>query len=71
MQPIIQIQAGRRVDIVFTQGAAFEDSAARGAMIKVNDQQRLSQIHDTSESAHKSVEAWVPESRGQASEARQ
>jgi len=71
MQPIIQIQAGRRVDIVFTQGVAFEDSAARGAMIKVNDQQRLSQIHDTSEPPHKSVEAWVPESRGQASEARQ
>lgn len=71
MQPVIQIQAGRRVDIVFTQGVAFEDSAARGAMIKVNDQQRLSQIHDISESPHKSVEAWVPESRGQASEARQ
>lgn len=67
MQPIIQIQAGRRVDIVFTQGVAFEDSAARGAMIKVNDQQRLSQIHDSSESAQRPVEAWVPEARGQES----
>ncbi len=67
MQPVIQIQAGRKVDIVFTQGVAFEDSAARGAMIKVNDQQRLSQIHDSSESAQKPVEAWVPEARGQES----
>ena len=67
MQPVIQIQAGRKVDIVFTQGVAFEDSAARGAMIKVNDQQRLSQIHDSSETTQKPVEAWVPEARGQES----
>lgn len=43
MQPVIQVQAGRKVDIVFTQGVSFENSAARGEMIKVNDQQRLSQ----------------------------
>lgn len=67
MQPVIQIQAGRKVDIVFTQGVAFEDSAARGAMIKVNDQQRLSQIHDSSETTQKPVEAWIPEARGQES----
>jgi conjugal transfer pilus assembly protein TraB len=65
MQPVIQIQAGRKVDIVFTQGVAFEDSAARGAMIKVNDQQRLSQIHDTSETSQKPVEAWVPNQGGE------
>ncbi|MBP9776447.1 MAG: TraB/VirB10 family protein [Alphaproteobacteria bacterium] len=65
MQPVIQIQAGRKVDIVFTQGVAFEDSAARGAMIKVNDQQRLSQIHDTSEPSQKPVEAWVPNQGGE------
>ena len=65
MQPVIQIQAGRKVDIVFTQGVAFEDSAARGAMIKVNDQQRLSQIHDTSEPSQKPVEAWIPNQGGE------
>jgi conjugal transfer pilus assembly protein TraB len=65
MQPVIQIQAGRKVDIVFTQGVAFEDSAARGAMIKVNDQQRLSQIHDTAETSQKPVEAWVPNLGGE------
>ena len=60
MQPVIQVQAGRAVDIVFTQGIAMEDSAARGALVKVNDQQRLSQINQTHESSQKSVEAWVP-----------
>ena len=59
MQPVIQVQAGRRVDIVFTQGFTFEDSAARGAMIKVNDQQRLSQIQGQ-EASHKPLEVWIP-----------
>ena len=60
MQPVIQVQAGRMVDIVFTQGVAFENSSARGEMIKVNDQQRLSQLHSSSESTQKPVEAWIP-----------
>jgi hypothetical protein len=60
MQPVIQVQAGRAVDIVFTQGVGMEDSAARGALVKVNDQQRLSQINQTHDTQNKSVEAWVP-----------
>jgi conjugal transfer pilus assembly protein TraB len=44
MQPVIQIAAGRVVDIVFTQGTAFGDSAVRGAVSKVNDQERLQHI---------------------------
>lgn len=60
MQPVIQVQAGRKVDIVFTQGVAFENSAARADMIRVNDQQRLSQLHNPTDTASKPVEAWVP-----------
>jgi conjugal transfer pilus assembly protein TraB len=60
MQPVIQVQAGRKVDIVFTQGVAFESSAARGEMIRVNDQQRLSQLHNANDSTTKPVEAWIP-----------
>ena len=60
MQPVIQVQAGRKVDIVFTQGVAFENSAAREDLIRVNDQHRLSQIHNSSEAASKPVEAWIP-----------
>jgi conjugal transfer pilus assembly protein TraB len=44
MQPVIQVAAGRVVDIVFTQGTAFGDSAVRGSISKVNDQTRLQQI---------------------------
>ena len=67
MQPVIQVQAGRRVDIVITAGVAFENSAARGEMIKVNDQQRLSQLHSLSDTTQKPVEAWIPsnQERGQ------
>ena len=65
MQPVIQVQAGRLVDIVFTQGTPFGDSAVRGALVRVNDQQRYQQIHDTqaegtSESTPKPAEAWIP-----------
>ena len=63
MQPVIQVQAGRLVDIVFTQGTPFGDSAVRGALVKVNDQQRYQQIHDTqadgTESTPKPAEAWI------------
>lgn len=58
MQPVLQIQAGRRVDIVFTQGVAFESSASRDTLIRVNDQQRLSQLQ--SHDPQKPIEAWVP-----------
>jgi conjugal transfer pilus assembly protein TraB len=46
MQPVIQVEAGRVVDIVFTQGAPFEDSAVRRALIKVNDTQRLQRVDE-------------------------
>jgi len=68
MQPVIQVQAGRRVDIVFTQGVAFENSAARGEMIKVNDQQRLSQLHSSSDTTQKPVEAWISSSQERVAE---
>ena len=66
MQPVIQVQAGRRVDIVITSGVAFENSAARGEMIKVNDQQRLSQLHSSSDTTQKPVEAWIPSNQERA-----
>lgn len=60
MQPVIQVQAGRLVDIVFTQGTAFGDSAVRGALVRTNDQHRYQQINDTqAEEAPKAAEAWI------------
>lgn len=59
MQPVISVEAGRIADIVFTQGVAFEDSAARSALVRASDQTRYQQIQDTQHET-KSVEAWVP-----------
>jgi conjugal transfer pilus assembly protein TraB len=44
MQPVIEVQAGRVADIVFTQGVEFQDSKARSAMVQVNDQQRYARV---------------------------
>ena len=60
MQPVIQVQAGRKVDIVFTQGVAFEQTAAGGERVRVNDKQRLGQLHNGNETPLKPVEAWIP-----------
>jgi conjugal transfer pilus assembly protein TraB len=59
MQPVIQVQAGRIVDVVFTQGTAFENSASRETLVRVNDQQRLSQLQPSQQ--EKPIEAWIPQ----------
>lgn len=58
MQPVIQVQAGRRVDMVFTQGVAFEDSAARRVLVKNNDQSRYANVQASDKAAP--IEAWIP-----------
>jgi conjugal transfer pilus assembly protein TraB len=57
MQPVIQVAAGRTVDIVFTQGFDFADSALRQALSKTRDQQRFSQIQKVEE--QKPLEHWL------------
>lgn len=59
MQPVIQIQAGRMVDIVFTQGVEFSDSAVRQTLSQRKDQKRFSQIQ-SQDTSLKPLEAWVP-----------
>lgn len=60
MQPVLQVQAGRMVDIVFTQGVSFEDSAARSTMVHMNDQSRYASLNtSTSESTTQPAESWV------------
>lgn len=60
MQPVIQVAAGRKVDIVLTQGLDFSESAVRKAVSKTNDQKRFSQIQRLEES--KPVQPWSPSS---------
>ena len=44
MQPVIQVAAGRKADIVFTQGIEFSDSAHRKSISRHNDQKRFQQV---------------------------
>jgi conjugal transfer pilus assembly protein TraB len=48
MQPVIQVAAGRRVDIVFSQGFDFSDSQLRKALSQHRDKSRLQQIQNLS-----------------------
>jgi len=59
LQPVIQVAAGRPVDIVFSQGLAFGNSAIRQAVGKINDQKRHQQIQTVEENP-KSVQSWIP-----------
>ena len=63
MQPVIQVAAGRKVDMVFTQGVDFADSAVRQILSKTNDQKRYQQVQNSEET--KSVQAWLPQQGGQ------
>lgn len=44
MQPVIQVQAGRIVDIVTTESTPLESSAERRSLIHINDRKRYEQI---------------------------
>jgi conjugal transfer pilus assembly protein TraB len=44
LQPVIQVAAGRQVDIVFTEGVSIGESVYRQAIGRSNDQERYQQI---------------------------
>jgi Bacterial conjugation TrbI-like protein len=69
LQPVIQVAAGRPVDIVFSQGLAFGDSAIRQTIGKINDQKRHQQIQTVEENPS-SVQAWIPEDKTSQGEAK-
>ena len=62
MQPVLQVAAGRQVDIVFTQGINWGDSQLRQVLSKTNDQGRYQQLQQV-----KSAEmpAWLPNNPGE------
>lgn len=67
MQPILQVAAGRQVNIVFTEGTAFGETAYKNAYSKVRDRRRqetvrdLSQNHDSSHEVRSSdMQALIP-----------
>lgn len=44
MQPVIQVAAGRQVDLVFTKGLDFADSHLRQSLSHINDQKRYQEV---------------------------
>lgn len=57
LQPVIQVAAGRRADIVFTQGTDFTDSVLRKTLSQKNDQRRFQEAQTVEE--NKSQHAWT------------
>jgi conjugal transfer pilus assembly protein TraB len=46
MQPVIQVAAGRQVDLVFTKGLNFADSHLRQNLSQLNDQKRYQEVQN-------------------------
>jgi conjugal transfer pilus assembly protein TraB len=59
LQPVIQVAAGRQVDIVFTEGVSIGDSIYRQAIGRSHDQERYQQIQTTEEGPQKPVNGWI------------
>jgi conjugal transfer pilus assembly protein TraB len=59
VQPVIQVGAGRQVDIVFTEGVSIGDSVYRQVLGHSNDQERYHQIQAVNETPQKSVGEWT------------
>ena len=62
LQPVIQVAAGRQVDIVFTEGVAIGESLYRQALGRSNDQNRYHQIQTINEEKsepQRPVSDWI------------
>lgn len=62
LQPVLQVAAGRKVDVVFTQGFDFAASKVRQVLSKTNDQQRYQQVQKVADT--KPVTAWLANNQG-------
>ena len=60
VQPVIQVAAGRQVDIVFTEGVSIGDSAWRQVLGRSHDQERYQQLQGLQEGAPQPAEGWPP-----------
>lgn len=58
LQPVLQVAAGRVVDIVFTQGTKFGDTEARNALMRVRDQKRQQRVQEVN---YQNDQDWLPE----------
>lgn len=59
VQPVLQVSAGRQVDMVFTEGVSIGDSIYRQAVGRSHDQERYQQIRSVTEEGR-----WSTSSQG-------
>jgi conjugal transfer pilus assembly protein TraB len=62
LQPVIQVAAGRQVDIVFTEGVSIGESVYRQAIGHSNDQGRYQQIQSIQETGTPLITDWTDSS---------
>ena len=67
MQPVLQVAAGREVNIVFTEGTAFGETAYKNAYSKTRNRKRQETVrnvtshHSSSEeTSHSDMQDWIP-----------
>ncbi len=72
MQPVLQVAAGRQVNIIFTEGTPFGETAYKNAFSKVRDKKRQETVRDLSnnhsannhsgsqEVAQSDMQDWIP-----------
>jgi conjugal transfer pilus assembly protein TraB len=62
LQPVLQVAAGRQVDIVFTQGTRFGETSVRKSLTKIRTQSRQHAIQKLEGSADS--QSWLPQPTG-------
>jgi conjugal transfer pilus assembly protein TraB len=58
LQPVLQVAAGREVDIVFTQGTKFGETTVKKSLSKIRDRSRKAVLQDLEE--QEDNQSWIP-----------
>jgi conjugal transfer pilus assembly protein TraB len=58
LQPVLQVAAGREVDIVFTQGTKFGETTVKKSLGKIRDRSRKAALQDLEEQSD--TQTWIP-----------
>jgi len=62
LQPVIQVAAGRQVDIIFTQGTEFGDTSVKKTIHKMREKSRREAVTNLEDQGD--TKTWLPEYEG-------
>jgi conjugal transfer pilus assembly protein TraB len=66
LQPVLQVAAGREVDIVFTQGTKFGETTVKKSLSKIRDRSRKVVLQDLEEETD--TQTWIPDNQTEGEE---